>query len=256
MMMKRERIRGMATSGDLIKAVAEVLGIPEATATTYYRSLREGGLVTKGGRGPSAARMTSRDAAHLLIAVGGARFEKDSAEKIVRDFARVEAFDSARRMAVASEDNERWNNADWIEGDGTWIFEGFVIPEMQSLPYRHHFVDALVAVIEAAMAGTLKNATRSILPLADCSHGIEICFYGPEPHASISIDFHTTGSESGDFRYSETVEYQLSDQIDKNINNYVSVNEKMRTEYCAGDLEIKRSFTWRTIYKVADTIIL
>src|SRR5690606_29464750 len=86
----------MATPGELIKAVADVLHVPEVTISSYYRSLREAGLVTKGGRGRSAAKMTAADAAHLLIAVGGARFERETADSVVRDYLRLQMSHSAR----------------------------------------------------------------------------------------------------------------------------------------------------------------
>src|ERR1700680_4344941 len=62
----------MATPGELVHIIANVLGIPEATVVQYDRNLAAAGLRTKGGRGRSAAKVTSRDAANLLIAIGGA----------------------------------------------------------------------------------------------------------------------------------------------------------------------------------------
>jgi|SRR3954451_11800042 hypothetical protein len=59
----------MATPGELVKCVAEALGIPEPTVVLYDRVLAENGLRSKGGRGTSAARVTSGDAANLLIAI-------------------------------------------------------------------------------------------------------------------------------------------------------------------------------------------
>ena len=59
----------MATPGQLVKAMADTLGISKATVTQYDRVLAEKGLRSRGGRGTSAARITSRDAANLLIAL-------------------------------------------------------------------------------------------------------------------------------------------------------------------------------------------
>jgi len=49
----------MATPGELVRTVAEALGIAEATVVQYDRNLVAAGLRTKGGRG------RSRRARHL-----------------------------------------------------------------------------------------------------------------------------------------------------------------------------------------------
>jgi len=234
----------MATPGELIKTTASVLGLSEATATTYYRSLREAGLVTKGGRGPSAPNMTARDAAQLLIAAGGSRFEKDTAEKIVRDFDRVQSFEDAHRLFTPDPANPKGQMIlphGQILGDGAWVLDDFSIPQLQALPARHSFGDALTATIEAAMANAFAAACG-----ADGSHSITVYVHGPEPHAGIEIDL------AGDkFIYKEEVGYQLVDQIDKRPANYVEVEEHIRRAYGDGDLEIIRKFTHRTIYAIA-----
>jgi hypothetical protein len=233
----------MATPGKLIKVVADVLGIPEATATTYYRSLREAGLVTKSGRGPSAAKMTVRDAVQLLIAAGGSRAEKDTAEKIVRDFDRVQADHSWRRMARPVPGGEPgWLDGDGTEGDGAWVLDGFSIPQLQSLPARHSLADALTALIEAVMADAIVPAHSAL-----SSYGIIVSLYGPEPHAGIEIDLHG----GGNFSYREEVGYQLAEQIDKHPGNHAEIEQSVRRAYGNGDLKITRQFTHRTIYEIA-----
>lgn len=59
----------MATPGQLIDAYAAALCLPRSVVEANYRSLREDGLVTKGGRGKSAPTSTPQDAAALLIAL-------------------------------------------------------------------------------------------------------------------------------------------------------------------------------------------
>lgn len=58
----------MASPGELVSVVASTLGINEATAFVYARHLREANLLTKGGRGRSAAKMSDLDAARLVVA--------------------------------------------------------------------------------------------------------------------------------------------------------------------------------------------
>ena len=57
----------MVTIGQLTKATALALRISEATAAVFARNLRDAGLLTSGGRGPSAAQMTPRDVARLWL---------------------------------------------------------------------------------------------------------------------------------------------------------------------------------------------
>lgn len=59
----------MATIGDLVRVIAQAEGIDEVSVDVYARRAREAGFITQGGRGRSAAKMTTRDAANLLIAV-------------------------------------------------------------------------------------------------------------------------------------------------------------------------------------------
>src|SRR5262249_31320481 len=59
----------MATPGQLVQAMADALGISKATVFQYDRVLSEHGLRSKRGRGTSAAKVTSRDAANLLTAI-------------------------------------------------------------------------------------------------------------------------------------------------------------------------------------------
>lgn len=59
----------MATPGKLIDVTSQALGIPQVSVSQYYRSLREGEAVTRGGRGRSSPKSTYYDASRLLIAI-------------------------------------------------------------------------------------------------------------------------------------------------------------------------------------------
>lgn len=58
----------MARLSHLTSTVAAASGVPDTAARVIARSLREAGLVSKGGRGLSAARMGAADVASLLLA--------------------------------------------------------------------------------------------------------------------------------------------------------------------------------------------
>lgn len=224
----------MATSGDLIQTLASVSGIPQATILTYYRSLREAGLVTKGGRGPSAARMKSRDAALLLIAAGGARSEKEPAKKIVQDFMDVFVAHTAQNTPIPIEGRPGVFESNWVEDDcGIWKFPNLAIPSLQGLGAQHSIIDALTALLDDAMAGAFDVAP----------HFMELTFYGPEPRAALEVSF--VGG------YTEQGVYLLTTRIENATTDSQTVESDLLFRYGGGDCEMSRRFTHRTIHKIA-----
>jgi hypothetical protein len=114
------------TPGQLIKAVAIALDMPEETVTQHDRNLAVAGLRTMGGRGRSAPDVTPSDAARLLVATLGSIRTKDSVHT-VKAYERVifQAQDLEGRDAVAD-------------------------PAIAALPAQHNVVDALAALIHEA----------------------------------------------------------------------------------------------------------
>jgi hypothetical protein len=55
--------------GVFVERLAEILGLPSKSVVVIDRALLEAGLRSRGGRGRSAARVTTVDAAALLLAV-------------------------------------------------------------------------------------------------------------------------------------------------------------------------------------------
>jgi hypothetical protein len=88
-------------------------------------------LRSKSGRGTSAARMTARDAAHLLVAVLGSGHVKDAAETVRR-----------HRQTLFHK------SASGGYGDSS-------ITALRDLPLDHSFVDAIEALIAAGADGSL-----------------------------------------------------------------------------------------------------
>jgi len=74
----------MATLSDLVKTLSWTTSIPEATVFAYGRFAREAGLISQTGRGKGAAKMTHRDAANLLVAVGGTAVTREAGDAITR----------------------------------------------------------------------------------------------------------------------------------------------------------------------------
>lgn len=59
----------MPTPGALRKRMADVLNVPHRTIAIFERELRNGDMLSKGGRGRASTQRSPRDAARLLIAM-------------------------------------------------------------------------------------------------------------------------------------------------------------------------------------------
>lgn len=126
-------LNGMATPGELVKAVAKATGTPEPTVTQHDRNIFIAGLRTKGGRGPSAPKVTPRDAAHLLTALLGSERVQDSVETVLRYSDTVES--------------HSWRAKTYPKD-----YKPLDVPPFDTLPEDHSFIDALERLIELAMS--------------------------------------------------------------------------------------------------------
>src|ERR1700736_6296159 len=129
-----ERVKLVASPGELVRKLSELLGIAERTIVLHDRNLVVAGLRSKGGRGNSAARMAARDAAHLLVAVLGSSHVKDSAETVRR-------YKETRFHKSASGG-----------------YDDSTIAALPNLPPDHSFVDAIETLVAAAADGSLAIA--------------------------------------------------------------------------------------------------
>lgn len=75
----------MALISDLVTAIAEAEGLPEATVGLVARYTREAGYLSQGARGRNAPRATITDAANLIIALNaGGCVAKDAPQAVER----------------------------------------------------------------------------------------------------------------------------------------------------------------------------
>lgn len=74
----------MATSTDLSNIVADALGVTCESTYLHLKTIRKHGKISFKGYGRGAAAMTPLDAAHLVIAVAGSTFAKDSMTSLNR----------------------------------------------------------------------------------------------------------------------------------------------------------------------------
>jgi hypothetical protein len=159
----------MATPGQLVQAMATALGISVATVTQYDRQLAESGLRSKGGRGTSAAAVTARDAANLLIAIVASPLAGPTVKEAVRT---CEAYGSLKALGRVSR---------------TDTLPKFGLPTVASLPAGHSLREALSVLIDGVGKGEIFQIPDREGPLtADFCFGVR--FEGPEPAAEILAD--------------------------------------------------------------------
>ena len=122
----------VARLSDLVSSLSKALGIPEPRLRLFARHTREGGFITTKGRGTSAAEMTTSDATNLVLAVMGT----DTAKEVAKA---VETF----RRLVPYQLPKNWSKL----GIGL----------VQDLPEDHTFGDAMEALIDAAIDGSVES---------------------------------------------------------------------------------------------------
>jgi hypothetical protein len=208
----------MATPRKLVETMAEVLGLPAATVTQYDRQLSESGLRSKSGRGPSAATVTARDAANLLIAMLGSPVAGASIKAAATTCAKYGAL---RQRSFPS---------------SRLPFRRLGLPTLGSLPPGHSLIEALTTLIAAASRGeTFSVPDRRERLVADFAFGFVVA--GPQPWAEISGD-----GSLGSQRYSEMATFVYSPGDDKGAAARDS------------DLHQRRSVTFATIRKLAGIV--
>src|SRR5437868_2502647 len=166
--MAVKRVELVASPGELVSKVSDLLGISEPTIVQHDRNLVVAGLRSKSGRGASAARMTPRDAAHLLIAVLGSDQVKNSAQT-VRRYGETQLY---KAMSQG--------------------YQQSTVAKLINLPPDHSFVDAVESLIAAATDGSLQDAIyQDIEEIEGAKLGfspiVEIIIQSPHPIADLSI---------------------------------------------------------------------
>jgi hypothetical protein len=152
----------VATPGTLVRAVADMLGAPEATVIQHDRNLVAAGLRSKGGRGLSAAQVTSRHAANLLIAICGSPPFGASVKETVTTYHRYAPLRAFRGTKP---------------GNFSKVKSQF--PSLALLPDGHSFRDALAALIDSIAAGEFKWRRWD--------GGIHVSLHDLGPTASINV---------------------------------------------------------------------
>jgi hypothetical protein len=216
----------VASPGELVRKFSELLGIAERTIVLHDRNLVVAGLRSKSGRGNSAARMTARDAAHLLVAVLGSSHVKDSAETV-----------------------RRYKETRFHKGSSSGGYDGSTIAGLRNLPPDHSFVDAIEALIAAAADGSLEPAMYVITAEVEGEKFgseaiIEITVQTPGQLGDISI---RGGGASGHGRYGLPNPYDQHQSLHPPTEEVEAWKQKVNDYYVESDLVQYRKVTAKTI---------
>jgi hypothetical protein len=143
------------TPGQLVKAAAIALDVPEETMVQHDRNLSVAGLRTKGARGVNAPDVTPLDAARLLVATLASSRIKDSVETI-RKFEKAKFtppqeadLQAARELIVTWRARGYISNAEETAHLNRKVFSD---PAVTALGPEHNFLRALAALIADASA--------------------------------------------------------------------------------------------------------
>ena len=153
--------------------MAEVLGISKATVTQYDRVLAENGLRSKSGRGTGAAKINSRDAVNLLIALATSPLFGLSAKDAVRNCATYASLSNAK-----APEGLHWSQ----------ILKSFGLPTLAGLPKNHSFGQALESLIDASGKGETFKPPQRVRKRYSLNTTFEVRFVGPGPFAEIVAD--------------------------------------------------------------------
>jgi len=227
-----KRVRMVASPGELVRKFSELLGIAERTIVLHDRNLVVVGLRSKSGRGTSAARMTARDAAHLLVAVLGSSHVKDSAETV-------------RRYRETR-----------LHKSTSGGYDTSTIDALRDLPPDHSFVDAIEALIAAAADGSLEPAMYvSTAEIEGTKFGyeaiIEITVQTPGLLGDISI---RGGSADGHGRYGLPNPYDQHQSLHPPSEEVDAWKQKVKDYYPESDLIQYRKVTAKTILELGQIL--
>jgi hypothetical protein len=229
-MVTLARVKLVASPGELVRKFSELLGIAERTIVLHDRNLVVAGLRSKSGRGTSAARMTARDAAHLLVAVLGSSHVKDSAETVRR-------YRETRFHKSASGG-----------------YDDSTIAALRNLPPDHSFVDAIEALIAAAADGSLElyvNVSEVEGEKIGYEAMIEITVQTPGQLGDISI---RGGDASGHGRYGLPNPYDQHQSLHPPTEEVDAWKQKLNDYYVESDLTQYRHVTAKTILELGQIL--
>lgn len=233
----------MATPRELVTVVAAALGTPEATVIQQDRRLADAGLRSKLGRGLSAAKVTPRDAANLIIAAAISPPLADTVET-VRTYSSLPLAEDIGKAALEGGRKP-------LSKTQIWLLRDFHLPEVQALPADHTFGDLLTAAIGSVASGEYDGAMRRAAADAEdeelrfTAGRMGFRFLAPRPFVHVEIFTPFAGPE-----------HHTYSQLSLGADHYEmsKVEAAWSARYGKGDLTRTFAITQRSILEVGRTI--
>lgn len=193
----------MALISDLVSAIAEVEGVPDATVSLAARYAREAGFLSQGARGRNAPRATVGDCANLLIAVNANGCTVKDAPQAIKTYRQLELHTAhggqdVRQHAVEFRRIEREKLRFLDRRDATFgdmleaIIDRFIGGELEAFMLeeasryvRTERVRAELGDDEDAIQKHIIDSARRLLRLGIVT--FDVRFYRPSPYAELGI---------------------------------------------------------------------
>ncbi|PJI56027.1 hypothetical protein CTI14_00410 [Methylobacterium radiotolerans] len=181
----------MAFFNDLVRVIASVEGMEEMTVRGICLSVRDAGHVSKGGRGLSAAKMSVRDAANLLIGVNASSIAR-SAGSIVQSYRDLQLTD---RVHLRDDESGR-------------IFKAPALREDLG-SYLEFLIDTY------GNPGSIGDRILSDEAQSELHQlSVEIAFSKPEPYAEATYRLRDTNKNYAVFWFMGTGNFSSADRRD------------------------------------------
>lgn len=236
---------GLASPGEMVKAIASVLGVSEAQVVQHDRNLAIAGVRPVGGRGRSAAKMTPRDVANLLISVVAGSDAKKTVEAL-NDYASLKVSGGSVQEFQLGETIPDVSKEEWTDNSKHWDLGSVIVPHLQDLGANHTLLDALTCLLESETNETLSKEIRRIslasnaMPFFLWVPLTEVTLRSPWPRAQIILTLPGLR---------ETKSYGLPDR-DYPALPFEDIVEAENYLAAIGDLRQTRTFTLKTIIEL------
>ncbi|MGU3389031.1 hypothetical protein ACLBYG_31380 [Methylobacterium sp. D53M] len=172
----------MAFFNDLVRVIAEVQGLDEMTVRGIGLNVRDAGHIRKGGRGLSAAKMSPKDAASLLIGTCATNMSKQAGNAVGEFY--YASFKNARGLSTKGRALLGRIMLDEVPA-GDFLAE---LIQISAITRQNEFASFLADNFDFPQGGIDRNQIASEI---DRSVYLEIHFSRPSPR----IDFLVRGVE-------------------------------------------------------------
>ena len=168
----------MVSSVRLAEKLAELFNARVSTCTNTYKHLQAADLVSRGGRGRHAAKITGGDGVMLLFALIGSEHINDGPEAARRYSSLVAKW----RTASGTYSDER------SESDARWYAMEKEFVYLEALEVGHTLSEAVIALVDSYKDGAIPSPQPTIA----------VTIRGPQISATIRFEGHR-GAEQLDY---------------------------------------------------------